>query len=77
MGDPLYDERRRLEKENEVLRLRRENSRLKEEAEFKEQAGVIAAGLAAFFTGNALIMPYQGGWFFQKMDPAPPNANER
>lgn len=56
----LYEECKRLESENEVLRLRRENDRLKQEA----QSTIILDGVAAVFEGDAFfeVIPGNVGW---------------
>jgi len=50
-GKEAYDERKRLRAENELLRERRENERLKDDLRSKS----ILEGLAALFSGNALV----------------------
>ena len=68
MGDPLYDEKRKLQRENELLRERKENDRLKKELRFEERMEVISQGLAAFFAGKACIRQGQTKWFFDRLD---------
>lgn len=55
-----YQERRRLEAENAMLREKRENERLKSEA----QSLAILDGVSALFsgTGSLFVAPENGGW---------------
>lgn len=62
MGDPLYEERQRLKRENEVLRERKENARLKAEAQFEEQAPIILQGLSDLFSGKSQVVNIGGRW---------------
>ncbi len=54
-GKDRYEERRRLENENALLREERENRRLKSDAELEGCAVVIAKGLRDLFEGKAWL----------------------
>lgn len=66
MGDPHYEERRRMEKENEILRLRKEHARLTTDKVAAETAPIILQGLADFFSGRAHIRSIQDEWVFER-----------
>ena len=66
MGDPIYDEKRKLQRENELLRERQENDRLTKEARFEAHMEIISQGLADFFSGKAHIRKEQDQWFFEQ-----------
>lgn len=54
-GKDRYEERRRLENENVLLREQKENRRLKNDAEMEEGGLAIVRGLRDFFEGPGCI----------------------
>lgn len=54
-GKDRYEERRRLENENVILREQKENRRLKNEAHLEEGAVIVMDGLRGFFDGTARL----------------------
>lgn len=59
-GKDRYEERRRLENENSLLREQRENRRLKNDAELEAGALAIAKGLCNFFEGPGCLVVEAG-----------------
>lgn len=55
-GKDVYEERRRLEAENDLMQARRANERLHQE----EQADRIVAAIDAFLAGNATLVVEPG-----------------
>ena len=55
MGDPAYEERRRLKAENDLLRERNENERLKRERAAEIFSTLAVESLTAFFRGEAAL----------------------
>lgn len=55
-GKDRYEERRRLENENALLREQKENRRRKHEAELEEGAIAIINGLRSLFDGKGCLI---------------------
>lgn len=60
MGDSLYDKRKRLERENALLREQQHNARLKREAVADELADLGIAAFKAFLAGKANLVVTDG-----------------
>ena len=59
-GKDQYDERRRLERENELLREQRTNERHKRDLAADETADLFMAGLKDFLEGKACLVTRPG-----------------
>lgn len=54
-GKDRYEERRRLETENVILREQKENRRMKNDSEMEEAALIVIRGLRDLFDGKAIL----------------------
>jgi hypothetical protein len=59
-GKSDYEERRRLQAENDLLRERRENARLRTDAEAGEIGAMFMTAARAFLSGKATFVVAQG-----------------